>query len=310
MDEYAADAQASLPGIPGPKRRRLEPVFPIVEAFGYQVGAGTAESQAALDRRWCRFAGTPCEKFRQYKAGYCAVTYAAADDGGVRRTYAVCDHRLDGEPVWHAVRDHFGRTDGVELAAEVSVGKPRRAFDYAAFTHQGGEVDDLIVIETQTIDMRGGGVMPAWQALLDGKPEQWRQYFTKDAAERGRRDTVAYGVNMANIYKRLGSQIVFKGVYLKDLGIPLYVVMQDRPYRYLRRRIAFPEAPDGAWDITFVTFDYTGAAQADGSLQFTHRATERVRLADFIEAMAANADTDPGERRRFLDAVKRKSRLG
>src|SRR6266536_3485908 len=280
MDEFAADGQASLPGIPRPKRRRLEPVFPIVEAFGYQVGAGTAESQAALDRRWCRFAGKPCEKFKQYKAGYCAVTYAAVDDEGVRRTYAVCDHRLDGEPVWHAVRDHFGRTDGVELAAEVSVGKPRRSFDYAAFTHRGGEVDDLIAIETQTIDIRGGGVMPAWRSLLDGKPEQWRQYFTRDAAERGRRDTVAYGVK------------------------------QDRPYRYLKRRIAFPEAPDGVWDITFVTFDYTGSAQADGSLEFIHRATERVRLADFIEAMAANADTDPDERRRFLDAVKRKSRLG
>jgi hypothetical protein len=79
----------------------------------------------------------------------------------------------------------------------------RTSFDYAAFTlDDRGEIDDLIVIEAQAIDTRGGGLGPAWQALEAGEPERWREYFTRDAAVRGRKDTVAYGVNMANIYKR------------------------------------------------------------------------------------------------------------
>jgi hypothetical protein len=60
------------------------------------------------------------------------VTYAAADDGGVSRTYAVCDHRVDGPPVASAVRDHFGDTSS-RLVPEIVLTNPRTSFDYVAF---------------------------------------------------------------------------------------------------------------------------------------------------------------------------------
>jgi hypothetical protein len=85
--------------------------FPIIEAFGYAADATTPEALDARERRWCRFTGTPCEKYIQYRLGSCSVTYAAADDKGQRRTYAVCDHRLDGAPIALALRDH-SRRDG------------------------------------------------------------------------------------------------------------------------------------------------------------------------------------------------------
>ena len=73
---------------------------------------------------------------------------------------------------------------------------------------------------------------------MKGEPEKWREYFTADAKARSRRkDVVAYGVNMANIFKRLGLQVAVKGSYLKGIGVPFYVVMQHRPFEYLRRRI-------------------------------------------------------------------------
>jgi len=282
--------------------------FPIIEAFGYAADANTRESRDASKRRFCRFMGAPCEKWIQYRFGYCSLTYAAADDERVRRTYAVCDHRLDGPPVQAAVRDYFKGTAGeVRLVPEVVLTKPRTSFDYVAITlDAGGEIADAAAIETQAIDIRGGGVGPAWMAWLEGKPEKWREYFTADAQRKSRRkDIVAYGVNMANIYKRLGLQVAVKGTYLKGIGVPFYVVMQHRPFEYLRRRIRFEDVTEG-WDITFMTFDYTGTRNADGTLEFGPVTTVRTSMASYVEGLTGSS---PGDRKSFLDRVKSKAGL-
>lgn len=291
-----------------PPKAPPERPFPIVEAFGFAADAATAQSRSALAKRFCRFMGAPCEKYIQYRFGYCSVTYAAADDEGARQTYAVCDHRLDGEPVQAALRDHFGQVmDRVRLVPEVVLSNPRTSFDFVAITLDGGQqINDVAVIETQAIDIRGGGVGPAWQAWMKGEPEKWRNYFTADAKVRSRRkDVVAYGVNMANIYKRLGLQVAVKGSYLKGIGVPFYVVMQHRPFEYLRRRIRFDEGAD-PWDITFMTFDYTGERKSDGSLDFRHSATVRTSLASYMAALTGKAT---GDRSYFLDRVKCKAGL-
>lgn len=309
MDDTAAATIASGP-VPRPRRVGRELIFPIVEAFGFSVDVETPESLDAHDRRHCPFARQPCEKFRQYGFGYCSVTYAAADDGGTRRTYAVCDHRLDGPPIQHAIADYFKeRAPQVKVAAEIVLPDPRTSFDFVAFESAGGVVGNAIAIEAQAIDIRGGGVGPAWKALLDKRRSDWRSYFTTEAAAKGRRDTVAYGVNMANIYKRLGLQVAAKGAYLKAIGIPLYVVMQDRPFRYLKRRIDFAEAADSQWDITFVTFDYTGEVLPTGELAFRHKSTVRTTLEHYVEALALEKRGDVHTREKFLEAVKRKAGL-
>jgi hypothetical protein len=109
MEREPTEGQGSLPGVPRPRGRPrgAEQPFPIVEAFGYAWDAVSPERDAAFREKWCRFMGADCEKYRQYRLGSCSVTYAARDDDRVRYTYAVCDHRLDGEPVQHAIRDHF-----------------------------------------------------------------------------------------------------------------------------------------------------------------------------------------------------------
>ena len=284
-------------------------VFPIVEIFGYPVDASSGSAVKSRRLRHCPFAETPCEKYRQYGFGYCSVTYAAEDDGGERQTYAVCDHRLDGEPLQVAIRDHFGsRSANVHLVPEIVLTNPRTSFDFAAFTVSDGEIDDLVIIETQAIDIRGGGVGPAWRAWEAGEVVRWREYFTKESAAKGRRDTVAYGVNMANIYKRLGMQVAVKGSYLKSIGIPFYVAMQDRPFQYLRRRIAFEDAVND-WDITFVTFDYSGATMSDGRLGFSQRQIVRSTLSNYVTALTSNARLGADERANFLRIIKRKAGL-
>lgn len=134
--------------------RGKEELFPLVETFGYLHSTAAASSARSTKR--CPFSKTSCEKFRQYKYGYCSVSYAAEGDGGIRRTYAVCDHRLDGDPLRLAVRDHFGDAVGVKLIPEIVLTKPRQSFDYVAISLKGTEIVDQIAIETQAIDIRGG----------------------------------------------------------------------------------------------------------------------------------------------------------
>ena len=300
--------RAILPAVK-PPRSRDAPQFPIVEVFGYNVAAATAGAKMAAAERSCPFAGNACEKFQQYKYGYCSVGYAAQDDNGERSTYAVCDHRLDGAPVSRAVIDHFGSNPNVRLVPEIVLTRPRTSFDYAAFTETNGAIGDVIAIETQAIDIRGGGVGPAWRAWEEGKPDEWRRYFTSEARQKGRKDTVAYGVNMANIYKRLGLQVAEKGAFLKRIGVPFYVVMQDRPFKYLRSRIPFEEVSRGG-DITFMTSDYTGRTNRDGTMEFTHRQTVRTSLSNYVTAMNKGSRAESSDRAHFLERIKGKANLG
>jgi hypothetical protein len=221
-------------------------VFPIVEVFGHRWSSSSVVAQDVFAKNWCPFAANPCEKYRQYGFGYCSVPYAAADDGGIPRIYAVCDHRLDGEPLAHVVRDHFD-VRPTRIVPEIVLTEPRTSFDYVVISQDDPE--DVIAIETQAIDIRGGGVGPAWRAWRDGRADKWREYFTEEARSKGRKDTVSYGVNMANIYKRLGLQVAVKGSYLKGIGVPFYVLMQDQdlPFQYLRRRVDFENVVGEEW---------------------------------------------------------------
>lgn len=284
--------------------------FPIVEAFGFAADANTAEARYHREQQLCPFAQNKCEKFRQYSFGYCSVTYAAADDDRQRYTYAVCDHRVDGPPLQLAIKDHFG-PKSVQIASEVVLTDPRTSFDYVAFVASEGKIEDAIVVETQAIDIRGGGVGPAWKAWMSDDVANWRSYFTREAAEKGRSDTVAYGVNMANIYKRLGLQVATKGTLLKAIGVPFYVVMQDRPFRYLRRRVQFKEAPkDSPWDITFMTFDYTGSRLDNGQLEFVHTDVVRTTLENYTKALSADHRATADQRQTFFEKVMLKARDG
>lgn len=278
--------------------------FPIVEVFGHHRSLASAQARRAFNDRRCPFANTACEKFRQYGFGYCSVSYRTAWDDSPW-TYAVCDHRLDGTPIRSAMADFFGECEGAVLVPEVVLTKPRQSFDFIGLDPK---TNNFCGIESQAIDLRGGGVGPAFQAILDGRPEAWRSYFAQEASDKGRKDNVAYGVNMANIYKRLGLQIAEKGALLRALGSKLYVVVQDRPFQYLERRVRLQDrATEDEWDITFLTFEYTGRVSAQGILAFDHRRTVRTSIgayaAALVEATAAPSRSD------FLKRIRKKAGL-
>lgn len=284
-----------------------EKPFPIIEVFGYDRRLQAPEGRDAFNARHCPFANKSCEKFRQYGFGYCSIQYRAEDDDDYA-IYAVCDHRLDGVPVMHAIRDYFNSIEHVRLVDEVKLNNPSQSFDFIAIDRAS---DDFIAIETQTIDIRGGGVGPAWVSILEGEPAAWRKRFTEDAAKKRRkRDAIDYGVNMANITKRLGFQVAEKGALLRSIGSKLYVVTQDRCFRYMARRIPARWTSNRAepWDITFLTFDYTGTVLPDGRRELAQLQTMRTTVASFSKALARS--TAVITRQAFLERVKQKGGLG
>jgi hypothetical protein len=283
-----------------------EKPFPIIEVFGHDKHLATDEARKAFNDRLCPFAGVTCEKYRQYGYGYCSVQYRAEDDDDYA-VYAVCDHRLDGVPVLHAVRDYFPSIEHVRLIDELKLKNPSQSFDFIALDT---ETDDFISIETQAIDIRGGGVGPAWVGILEGEPASWRQRFTDEAKrKRRKKDGIDYGVNTANITKRLGLQIAEKGSLLRRIGSKMYVVTQDRCFRYMEKRIPaeWVATRDDPWDITFMTFDYTGRILEDGKWEVSHVQTKRTTVASFSEALARSTATITRED--FLRRVKKKGGL-
>ncbi|MFF7724442.1 hypothetical protein ACFZDB_34540 [Streptomyces luteogriseus] len=283
-------------------------VFPIVEIYGYPHDSGTPEAQAAQEVSHCPFSDNPCEKKKQYSFGYCSVTYQAEWDEQ-QHTYAVCDHRLDGMPTQLAMRDYFGDRPAL-LVPEVTVTqRPRLNLDYVAYTTNISRPGDItaIAIETQAIDLRGGGVGPAFKAWEAGEPHKWREYFTREAAEKKRKDTVAYGVNTGNVYKRLGTQIAEKGTHLEGISVPLYVVMQQKILEQLRSRVNFTTLSDSdPWNITFMGFDYDGTLLADGRLAMSHMETVRTSIEEYTRAMFSGGGSFI-TRSDFVSKVKRKA---
>ncbi len=276
--------------------------FPIVEVFGYEKHLTTAAARQSFVDKHCPFVGNMCEKYNQYGYGYCSVQYKSKYDTAPQ-VYAVCDHRLDGAPIRHALTDYFGANDRARLLEELTLSDPDQSFDFIAIDT---DTDNFIAIETQAIDLRGGGVGPAWESIFEGNPAEWRSFFSREALEKGRKDTVAYGVNMANITKRLGSQIAEKGSLLRQIGVKLYVIAQDICFQYFKSRIpaVWSTERDGEWDITFITFDYTGNVLPDGRLEMVYRQTVRTTHTSFSEAVSRS--TSVISRADFLSRVKEK----
>ncbi len=133
------------------------------------------------------------------------------------------------------------------------------------------------------------------------------RYFSDEAETKGRKDNVAYGVNTANIYKRLGLQIAEKGALLRQMGSKLYVVSQRRTFDYLMTRIDVEWTEGADWDITFLTFDYTGTVLENGQLEFKAAGIFRTTVAQYAKGLVT--PTAKVETAEFLKRVRKKAGL-
>jgi hypothetical protein len=224
--------------------------YPIAEAFGYPPDADTEAARSARERCWCPFVEGPCSKLiSPAKTGICSIKYSAEGFGDT--TWAICQHRLKGAPFQDAIDRHFGaRASEASLVTELRIDQPRMSLDGVGARLEDGEVADLVGIEAQTIDTRGGSLQPLWDSFVNGEPDEWRDGYPKGPK---------FGVNTTNVWKRLLPQVMNKGRLYRGWDSKLYVLVQDPVFQFIARRMPLERLPRqaaGQAEIVWLLWDY------------------------------------------------------
>ena len=211
---------------------RVPENYPVAEVFGYPPDADSDAARDVRERCWCPFRDTPCPKLRSSaKTGVCSLRYKAEGFEGAS-IWAVCQHRLSGAPFRQVLDLHFGdRAEDAELVPEVRVKDPTLSFDGVGVLTVDNEEVEIVGIEAQTIDTRGGAIQPMWRAYVEGRPDEWQAYY-----EQAQQKPL-FGVNTTNVWKRLLPQVMNKGRLYRDWQAKLYVVLQDSVYAFITRRM-------------------------------------------------------------------------
>ncbi|HET8607498.1 MAG TPA: NotI family restriction endonuclease [Gaiellaceae bacterium] len=209
--------------------------FPAAEIFGYPPEADTEAAREARARCACPFKGGACTKLLSAaKTGVCSVRYKAAGfESSV--IWATCANRLKGPPFQAALERSFGEdAEKADLVTEVRLKDPDMSFDGVGILVAEDESVEFVGIEAQTIDTRGGRILPIFESYVEGRPDEWRQRFAA-------RPT--FGVNTTNVWKRLLPQVLNKGRMFSDWESKLFVILQDSLLQFIRRRMPLKQLP-------------------------------------------------------------------
>jgi hypothetical protein len=274
--------------------------FPVAEAFGYPPDADTAAARDARARCWCPFMDKPCSKLLSAaQTGICSIHYKA--EGFDETTWAICQHRLKGDPFDDAVRRHFGsKAKDAALVTELRLDEPRMSLDGVGVLITDDDEVDLVGIEAQTIDTRGGSVKPLWEAYSSGEPDKWRERFPGGAK---------FGVNTTNVWKRLLPQAMNKGRLYRGWDSKLYVLIQDPVFQFITRRMSLDRLPRSSAskaEIIWLLWDYEEGEARDpetGMLKSSVGDVVHTTIAQVEDAFVNIAFTPRNE---FIKRLRRK----
>ena len=183
------------------------------EVFGYPIGAKSAKAKAARRGYWCPFANEKCNKqsrLVKYPMGVCSVQYG-------NQVIALSPRRfLQDNTVFKDIADHHFKTrDNLLLFSEVGLAGTGN-FDFVMVKHKplSSDIEDFVIIEFQTGQTTSTGkLVQALKECLGGKGIKGKSY--------------AFGLNMADIWKRSFTQILNKGIVLEKWGHKIYWVVQE-----------------------------------------------------------------------------------
>ncbi|NVL89412.1 MAG: hypothetical protein HWN69_00255 [Desulfobacterales bacterium] len=192
------------------------------EVFGYPIRARSAKAKAARKRYWCPFANEKCNKqsrLVKYPMGVCSVQYG-------NQVIALSPRRfLQNNTVFKDIADHYFKTrDNLLLFSEVGLAGTGN-FDFVMVKHKplSSDIEDFVIIEFQTGQTTSTGkLVQALKDCLGGKDIKGKSY--------------AFGLNMADIWKRSFTQILNKGIVLEKWGHKIYWVVQEPVYQNLLDR--------------------------------------------------------------------------
>ena len=241
---------------------RVPEDFPVAEMFGYPPNSATPEAEQARLSKACPFKGGECTKLKSAAATpICSLRYKAAGFE-TETVWATCANRLANELEAVIPLEFSGRENEARLVREVKISDPPMSFDGVAIIVSEDGTAEFAGVEAQAIDTRGGAVKPLWSAYEDGAADLWKDGYG------GKRPL--FGVNSANVWKRLLPQIINKGRMYADWETRLYVIVQETLMQFIRRRMHLHELSRQERqkaEVVWLPWDYTGNELASGQLE-------------------------------------------
>lgn len=151
--------------------------------------------------------------------GVCSVQYG-------HEVIALCPRRfLQDNIVFKDIADHhFNTKDNLLIFSEIGLAGTGN-FDFVMVKHKplSSDIEDFVIIEFQTGQTTSTGkLVQALKDSLGGKNVKGKSY--------------AFGLNMADIWKRSFTQILNKGIVLERWGHKIYWVFQEPVYQNLLDR--------------------------------------------------------------------------
>ena len=132
---------------------------------------------------------------------------------------------MQDNTVFKDIADHYFKTrDNLLLFSEVGLAGTGN-FDFVMVKHKplSRDIEDFVIIEFQTGQTTSTGkLVQALKDCLEGKDVRGKSY--------------AFGLNMADIWKRSFTQILNKGIVLEKWGHKIYWVVQEPVYQNLLGR--------------------------------------------------------------------------
>ncbi len=215
------------------------------EVFGFSIFDSGKNAKDARVKHWCPFVDEVCFKQSRlidYPMGVCSVEYGSD-------IVAICPRRfLEKQKVFEEIADKkFGSRDNLVVFSEVrleSVG----TFDFVMVKHKpmSTEVEDFAVIEFQTGQTTGTGkLVQGLKDVMAGDDLSGRSY--------------AFGLNIADVWKRSFTQVLNKGIVLEAWERSIYWVVQEEVLGYLLKKYHLDDmglSPEHS--TVFLTYQLTG----------------------------------------------------
>jgi hypothetical protein len=250
------------------------------EIFGHPIDVNSPQAQDHRKQHWCPFANKPCDKKSRlidYPMGVCSVQYG-------EEIIALSPKRfLQDNTIFYDIADHhFGRRHDLLVFSEVSIPKAGHLgrFDYVMAKHRplSSEIEDFVIIELQTGQTTSTGALV--QALED---------FTQGKDLSG--TSYAFGMNLADVWKRTFTQILTKGIALERWGHKIYWIVQEPVYQnFLDRYQLHGMSYDPDHSTIFAIYDLERSGK-----QYTLHQTriESSTIDDLFKAFRTNLEIPP-----------------
>src|SRR3990170_8733982 len=186
------------------------------EIFTYPVESKTTEARKSVQKYYCRFLESKCDKQSRtikYPMGVCSVNHSGTKP-------IICPHRfLENNLVFkNACNAAFGSTNNVLLFSEVKINNVG-SFDFVLVKHKpiSNKVDDFCIVEFQSDSTTGTGELV--QALKDFMKE-------KDVLQ----NKYHFGMNTYNTIKLSYIQMLVKGQVMEKWEKNIFWIMQRFVY--------------------------------------------------------------------------------